>query len=140
MLIFSYFLSIFSNADENTQVKSIVAYATLEPQWTSIHAKIELLETRVNQLTETINNQHHDIQQSVSLMNQYFVARKDDEKKRRNTDDRLDDSQLATKISQNISSAISGEVEYAIKEEINGNVLPCKLITFIFLITFSKSL
>lgn len=91
----------------------------------------------MNQLTETITNQNHEIQQSVNLMNQYLMAPKDDEKKNRNTDDRLlDENHIATKIAQNVNSVISGEVEYAIKEEINGNVLPCKFtFSTMFLIT-----
>lgn len=127
-VLISFGFFIFRNSDENADVINNVAYVNVEPQWSNVYAKIELLESRLHELAETINNQHHDFKQCSNVMNQYLMSRKDDEKKRRNTDDRLDENHIATTIVQNMNSVISGEVEYAIKQEINGNVLPCKLV------------
>lgn len=115
---------------ENKETKNHSECQNHNTEWPKFYEKMEILESRLNQLTENMKSQQHDIKQSFNMLHQYLLVHKDDENKKQltnNNDDRFNENRIVNTITQNVNSMIGNEVEYVIKEEINGNVLPCKL-------------
>ncbi len=97
-----------------------------------MNTKFDRLEARLTQLSETIKSQQQDIKQSLNSIQQFLLAHKEEDKKRRNVcnDDKFNETRFVSTISQKVNAIITNEVEYLIKQEINCNVLPCKYSKF----------
>lgn len=96
----------------------------------AVYAKINSIQERLDQLTEQTQSQQQDLKQSVKLLHQILNNVSDDDKKKHrnvtNTaaDERYLQERVVNAVTQSINSIMGNEVEYVIKEEINGNVLP----------------
>lgn len=114
--------------EANAENKKQTEYHSHSAELSAMYKKVEMLETRLNQLSDNISNQQQDMKQSFNVLHQCLLANKEEEKKKQrnaNNDDRYLQDRLVSAISQNVNSMIGNEVEYLIKQEISGNVLPC---------------
>lgn len=126
--------------EANAENKKQTEYHNHIAELSAMYKKVETLETRLNQLNDNINNQQQDMKQSFNVLHQCLLANKEEEKKKQrnaNNDDRYLQDRLVSAISQNVNSMIGNEVEYLIKQEISGNVLPCMYSSVICLICFN---
>lgn len=98
----------------------------------AVYTKMNAIQERLDQLAEQTQSQQQDLKQTVKLLHQILNNVTDDDKKKvRNTtnaaaDERYLQERMVSAVTQSINSIMGNEVEYVIKEEINGNVLPCK--------------
>lgn len=101
--------------------------AAYDKKLDTIHERLNQLNEEVRSLREEAKSKPQEFKQIMNVLHQILNNVDDDKKKlRSSSDERYLQERMVNAVTQSITSIMGNEVEYVIKEEISGNVLPCK--------------